>query len=150
MILKKEFIKETSLPISNDELVFFEKSNKVLIPQEYKQLLSFSNGIKLTTHYFKNSLGEIELIVEFLSLSNLKWAIEEIELFYSHAKIEHKNTIFFPFAIGGGSTLFCIFSENNKIYHWDYQNYDWENPLSMYKLVANSLEDLLENLVAEE
>lgn len=102
-------IKASTYPASSSDILAFEHNRSVLLPKEYKQLLSFSNGIML--------MGDEIYGVGSSCLSQSLETTYHIE----HYMVENPMLEYLiPFSPDGFGNHYCFDSRDGSIVFWQH------------------------------
>jgi SMI1 / KNR4 family (SUKH-1) len=139
-------------PISKDELVAFESTNKIKLPEPFKELLQFANGSSTINPYLpKENECESAFVSGFMNLDQVLFAMESMQEVEKEMGIYYYCDVLFPIGIeGGGWDIYYGIkgSYESKIYYLAYEDYDGTEG-SVLHYIAPSIENLLKRLVSE-
>ncbi len=144
--LANEYCLYANPGIGMDVIEQTEKELLMVFPEEVKLFLTVCNGCWLKNPIiYKENVFDFHLVgflpLEYIKTAVLQKRIGEMEYHYLF------TDVLFAFGdCGGVSSLEMGYAGlfEKKIYTLNYQNFDGENPDSMLKFVANSLEELLD------
>ena len=126
-------IKASTNPASTSDIVYFEQHNSVLLPKEYKQLLSFSNGIML--------MGDEIYGVGSSCLSQSLETTYQIE----HYLVDNPMMEYLiPFSPDGFGNHYCFDSRDGTIVFWQHDLPACEN---VSKHVYANLFEMIEEVL---
>ncbi|WP_444626674.1 SMI1/KNR4 family protein [Flavobacterium columnare] len=150
----KYIFENTSLPLEKEDFIELSNKIKLNIPPDIINLYSIYNGgeIREDRYIYINEDTDMEVSVntffpiKYKRNENDSSIEERYDFFVNKKRLVPSNYI--PFAMDDGGYPFCINIDNNKIYMAYLEDYEETN--SHMRLVSDSLEHFVNNMLTEE
>ncbi len=144
-------ITKQASPVSPEQIKRFEQENGLLLPDSYKNFLLRSNGgePKPDRLVVPGWRGKSTAVNRFFGLGeggnyDLETSLHNVEDYVPNG--------FMPIAEDSGGNLLCLGttgSQEGKIYFWDHEEADGDDPHNLREL-AESIDELLDKLLSPE
>lgn len=140
---------ETKNPTTESEIASLEKRLNITLPNQYRDHILKYNGGYPSKECFDTQGGGRSKIHYFYAIYNGKYS--NFENTYTKFKIKQNRLLphIFPIAHDEGGNQICIsIGENDYgyVYFWDHEEEDDEPSYENMYLIANSLNEFLDNL----